>query len=198
MIMIKYLFCFYIKMKNKSKKPSLIRRFIKDKDVASIIPTSKSCVRDICSRIKFSRDLCIVEYGPGNGVFTDYILSKASQNSRLIAIEKNKEFFDYLKKNKDRRLEVFNDDAINARNILDSINITNADYVVSGIPLSFLEPNNINKILENTRIILNEEGRFLIYHVKRNVGDYLPEYFKDIKTKHYKLNIPPLFLFDAG
>ena len=186
-------------MKNKPKKPFLISNFIKDKNVASIIPTSKRCVKDICSRMNFSRDLCIVEYGPGNGAFTDHILKNLSSESRLLAIEKNKELSGYLKeKTNDKRLEVFNDDAINVKNILNFLSIKNVDYVISGIPFSFLEPNDIHKILENTREILNPNGRFLVYQATRKVEDYLGRYFTDIKTKHYKLNIPPLFLFDSG
>src|SRR5690625_7517344 len=77
-------------------KIDFLKTFIKDKDVASITPTSMHCVRKVCTNIDFSLDFTLVEYGPGDGVFTRYLLEKMSAGSRLIIIESNDECVDHL------------------------------------------------------------------------------------------------------
>ncbi|MEX0823167.1 MAG: rRNA adenine N-6-methyltransferase family protein, partial [Balneolaceae bacterium] len=74
-----------------------IKNFIKDRDVASITPTSKRCVKKVCNHIDFTKDFTLVEYGPGDGVFSRFLLEKMSPGSRLILIEANENFVKHLK-----------------------------------------------------------------------------------------------------
>ncbi|MGF1670211.1 MAG: rRNA adenine N-6-methyltransferase family protein, partial [Balneolaceae bacterium] len=86
-----------------------IKNFIKDRDVASITPTSLRCVKKVCLHMDFSKDINIVEYGPGNGVFSRYILGKITPHSRLILIEANENFVKQLRRSiKDDRVEIYN------------------------------------------------------------------------------------------
>ena len=57
-----------------------------DKNVASVARTSKKTVERICRAINFDKDIVLVEYGPGSGAFTKYLLSRMSLDSKLIAI----------------------------------------------------------------------------------------------------------------
>ncbi|MEX2397190.1 MAG: rRNA adenine N-6-methyltransferase family protein, partial [Balneolales bacterium] len=95
-----------------------LRTFIKDKNVASVTPTSERVVKSVCEPIDFSKDLVIVEYGPGNGVFTHYLLEHMSPGSKIILIETNEDFVTTLKKIKDNRVSVHLDSAENVSEIL--------------------------------------------------------------------------------
>ena len=47
-----------------------------DPGVASIAPTSRRGVRNVCGRIPLSACKTVVEYGPATGVFTMHLLSE--------------------------------------------------------------------------------------------------------------------------
>lgn len=171
-----------------------LKNFVKDKTIASIAPTPKSIVKKICSRIDFSKKNIIVEYGPGTGVFTKFILKHMNKNSKLIVIETNKNFVNVLKEIKDPRLRISNDTALNVKSI-----VTNqkADYVLSGIPFSFLTKEEKQKLLSDTRYILKEEGKFIVYQCQNLIKKTLKEYFVILDTDFKIGNIPPLFIFET-
>ena len=177
---------------------NLLFNFIKDKNVASVFPTTRKTVLKICDFINFDKDIVIVEYGPGDGVFTKYILSKINTNSKLIVIEKNKDLFFFLKNNfKDNRLKIFNDDAQNIKKILKKEKIERVNYVISGIPLSFLNNFEKENIIKDTYEILKIGGIFLVYQFSKKSEKTIKKYFIDIVFFSQIFNIPPLFIFKS-
>ena len=57
------------------------------KKVASPTPTSDSSAIKICSFVPYSPDNKIVEYGPGTGAITKYLINKLGNESQLVLIE---------------------------------------------------------------------------------------------------------------
>jgi phospholipid N-methyltransferase len=175
-----------------------IKNFIKDRDVASITPTSNRCVTKVCNHIDFSKDILIVEYGPGDGVFSRYLLDKMTPGSRLIMIEANKDFVKHLKESiTDTRAEVFNVLAGDVIDVLDQKDIGNVDYVLSGIPFSFLKPVRKIKVLESTKTILRQGGKFLAYQTSGHLKKPLMRVFGNLETEFEVLNIPPYVIYDV-
>lgn len=167
---------------------------LRDRYVASVFPTTKRTVVKICGAIDFKKDIVIVEYGPGTGVFTEYLLSKMNENSKLIAIEKNKKLALFLENNfKDSRFKVFDDSAENVKRILKG----KAHYVISGIPLSFFSFPAKEKLMKDTYDILEENGEFLIYQFSKKSKDLIEKYFNNVSSYSQIFNIPPLFVFRA-
>lgn len=175
----------------------LILEFLKDPNIASIKPSSRYVVEDICKIIDFSSDIIVVEYGPGNGVITKSILGRMSENSRLIVVETNNRLAKNLKGIEDSRLIVVLDSAHNITNILQRYNIGSVNYVVSGIPFSMIESSMKRKIVEDTRKILSDRGYFIVYQFRKGVLRHLSRSFSSIKAKFELRNIPPLFIFYA-
>ena len=144
-----------------------LKNLVTDGYVASVTPTSRFGVDRVCNKIDFSRANLIVEYGPGTGAFTLPLLRNMGKKSKLIAIERNPSFCRYLKKHiKDPRLLVFQDSAENVLDILKTCNGSKdlqADYIISGIPFSFLPRNTKTEILENSYSALKTGGKFLAY-----------------------------------
>jgi len=178
-------------------KPTLISSFMTDKNVASVARTSKKTVERICRAINFDKDIVLVEYGPGSGAFTKYLLSRMSLDSKLIAIEKNKKLASALRNLNDERLEVVEDSAENMRRVLKNKGIEYADYIVSGIPLSFLNPNQKTRILSDTHKTLIKGGKLLVYQASKKHEGLIQEYFRDVNSYPQPVNIPPLFVFEA-
>ncbi|MEM5786739.1 MAG: methyltransferase domain-containing protein [Syntrophobacteraceae bacterium] len=176
--------------------------FLKDKNVASITPTSSVGVKRVCSKIDFNRNSLIVEYGPGTGVFSRYLLEKMGGDSRLILIERNKTFRSILnEKIKDPRVVVVHDSCENVLETLRSCKESEADYVLSGIPFSFLDHDLKHRILYNTHRALKKGGKFLIYQTcfqtNNHLKVHLQQHFPIVNSRYEIANIPPLRIYEA-
>ncbi|GLI33717.1 class I SAM-dependent methyltransferase [Desulforhabdus amnigena] len=179
-----------------------LKNFIKDKNIASITPTSNVGVRKVCSKINFENTDLIVEYGPGTGVFSNYLLKNMRDDSRLILIERNKNFGSILKRTiQDPRVVVVNDSAENVLETLRSYKESQADYIISGIPFIMIKEDMKNRILYNTHRALKKGGKFLVYQTcfqaDHHLKIYLDRFFSSVETKYEIRNIPPLRLYEA-
>lgn len=177
-----------------------IKTLIKDPDVASVTPSSRFAVQRVCSFIDFRRASLIVEYGPGLGVFTRYLLSRMEPQGRLIAIEKNRRFSEHLgHRLRDPRLCIVNGSAEEIGQLVEG---RSADYVISGIPFSLVPAPAKERILHGTALALKEEGRFLTYQVfpppasmDSHLRKPMERHFELVGKTYELLNIPPLRIY---
>jgi len=174
-----------------------LREYLKDKNIASVIPSSPSTVKKVCSKIDFSKKNVIVEYGPGTGVFTRHLLERMNPESKLILIETNRNFVSLLRNIDDPRVFVFNDSAANIKKILKLCNEDNADYIISGIPFSYLNDSLKSDIIGKSKDVLSEDGKFLVYQFVNGIKKNLEQYFEFVQTDFSLFNIPPLHIFEA-
>ncbi|NBC27321.1 MAG: hypothetical protein GVY08_10695 [Bacteroidetes bacterium] len=179
-------------------KIDFFKTFIKDRDVASVIPTSMRCVKKVCTHIDFTKDFTLVEYGPGNGVFTKFLLEKMTAGSRLILIEANEDFVDDLIQSiSDPRVEIHNELAGNVESVLDAKQVGNIDYVLSGIPFSFLNKDRKREVLNATKRILTDGGKFIAYQTSGHLKKPVMEVFGNYDIEMEMLNIPPYLIYDV-
>ncbi|HKJ46421.1 MAG TPA: methyltransferase [Balneolales bacterium] len=176
---------------------SYLKNFIKDKNVASVTPSSRMCVRHVCKKIDFSKDNIIIEYGPGTGVFTKYLLKRLTKDSILILFETNKDFVDKLNRIKDERVVVHNQSVENITEVLGPPLIGQVDYIISGIPFSFLEPEAKDSVLKQSVQLLKKGGKFLAYQTSGHLKDPLRKTFGNLHTEFEILNIPPMMIYEA-
>lgn len=171
-----------------------LRQFIKDKNVASLIPTSQFAVKRAFKNINMNGYKVIVEYGPGEGAFTRRMLDRMAPDAHLIAIETNEQMVKALKRINDKRLIVVNDSAENIQMILQDNGFDRADCVVSGIPFTFLKRRQRENIVKNTREALSSRGIFIVYQNSYYAVKYLEKEFDEIARDFEPRNIPPLFI----
>lgn len=179
-----------------------IKTFLKDRTVASITPTSRSGVRNVCTEIDFSQDMVVVEYGAATGVFTRFLLRHATPGSRVVAIERNHDLHACLSRRlRDPRLSLVCDSAENVQAILADLGLGQADYVISGIPFMLFGDQLKNAILENTRTVLREGGKFLLYQTfwqgRGVLLQPLSKRFARVESRYELRNIPPLRIYQA-
>lgn len=176
-----------------------LKSFFKDKDVASVTPTSKACVRHVCRPINFEEDITIVEYGAGSGVFSRYLLQNMSSDSRLYLFETNEILFDKLKQITDPRVSLFNQSVEYVNRLLPSELIGKANYIISGIPFSFLDEDTKNSILEQSYRLLGDRGKFLAYQTSGHLKETLLGKFGKghVTTEWEWRNIPPMTVYEA-
>lgn len=176
---------------------------VKDRNIGALMPTSQASVRHICSAVDRHRPVTVVEYGPGTGVFTKFLLHRLHPESLVLAIELNREFARGLRLHSFRRrvrrprLVVANDDARRARELLGRLHRPHADYVLSGIPFSFLPDEVKREIVRETFDALAPDGAFIVYQYSFAMRPFLKEAFPHVLLGRTILNFPPLCIMQA-
>ena len=132
------------------------RNFIKHpRMLGSLIPSSRFLVNRLLDQVDWSRAGTIVEYGPGVGTFTGEILGRLRADASLVAIDTNRDFARYLTRSlRDDRLHVIEGSAADAQKNLRERGLGRADYVISGIPYSTMDPELRAQILRTTHDLL--------------------------------------------
>lgn len=174
-----------------------LKSLVTDKNVASVTPSSRYTVRKAIRKIDFSRDITIIEYGPGTGVFAEYMLEKMTPGSRLIMIELNPQFIDILNKIDDARVSVHEESAEKVEEIAESYGLSQVDYILSGIPFSFLPPQVKDDILAASARLIRPGGYFLAYQTSSHLKEALQKHFGSVDTHLELRNIPPMCIYEA-
>jgi phosphatidylethanolamine/phosphatidyl-N-methylethanolamine N-methyltransferase len=179
-------------------------QLLKDTSVASIAPTAPNCVKQMLRSVDFSSAKLIIEYGPGDGAITKYLLKKMRKDARLIIIETNDQFVSILKSRfNDPRLSIVHDTAENIIEIRKKLKFKKADYIISGIPFSLIKPSAREEIIKDSAEVLKDKGKMIIYQAlmaisaRRPLKNHFRKYFETTKNKTYLLNLPPLYVFEA-
>lgn len=174
------------------------RTFLRDRRVASVVPTAPSSVRRICQVLNFSRPLTLIELGPGNGAFTRYCSSRLTPDGRLLAVELNPQFSAVIRSLGDSRITVANDSAERLAAIIAERQFPPADAVISGIPFSFFSPERQQAIMRQARSALKPGGVFIVYQISPQVGGNLRRIFSRVEQFRVWRNLPPLTVYYAN
>lgn len=164
--------------------------------LGSFIPSSRFLIRTLLGELEFDRARVIVEYGPGVGTFTHEILARMRPDARLVVLETNREFVDFLQASTpDPRLKVIHGSAAAVQDALEAQGLRKADFVVSGIPFSTLPAAEREAVLHATRAVLQPQGAFLVYQFSPMVLASLRQVFSQVRRGFQPLNMPPAQLF---
>jgi phospholipid N-methyltransferase len=175
-----------------------VRALLRDRNVGAIAPTSRFGIRAMLNFVDFSKTSTFVEFGPGRGVITREVLKRLSPSAKLIAIERNPDFYRSLERRiRDPRLHLFNDSAENIGSILSALTIESVNYVISGIPFSMFPEDLKDRILTNTMRALAHDGKLIVYQyhdMSRKLGEH-----SKVSGRAYEFrNIPPLKIVVAS
>jgi phospholipid N-methyltransferase len=183
-----------------SSKLFFLQQFLRNpRMVGSVVPTSDAAIDALLDPIDWEQARCVVEYGPGTGVFTREILRRLGPKARLVAIDTNPLFTDYLRHTIiDDRLVCVAGSAADVEAILAGRGLGQADYVVSGLPFSTLPLSVADAIMDATEQAIRPGGAFLIYQYSRFVLSFLRRRFGRVESAMIWLCIPPARLFWAS
>lgn len=182
------------------KKLNFFKEFIKNpRTIGSLTPSSIYLANNIIGTVDFSKNINIVEYGPGSGIFTDIVKSKLNKKSKLILVKINKLFSDNLtKKYKyNPNIIVINDDVNNIELILKKLKIESIDYVISGIPFSSLPKKLSINIIKNTKKVLQENSYFIAFQYSKINKKLFDKYFNNISYQKVWKNFPPAVILNC-
>jgi len=164
--------------------------------LGSIVPSSRFLIKQLLEPINWARARVIVEYGPGVGGITAEVLRRMRSDAALVAIEMNPDFVSYLRGSiTDHRLQVVEGSAVSVHDILRRFGYLRADYIISGIPFSTIPAPVRERILRNTRDVLEPGGAFLVYQFSTRVLQDLKRIFGYVGRRFEPLNVLPAHLF---
>ncbi len=169
----------------------------------AIVPSSDALGKAVVRNLNLRNAKAVVEYGPGTGAFTTYILRALDHDAEFIAIEINPRLAEMFR-NQHPDVRIFQDSVANARAICTEAGIGQVDCIVSGLPwASFPESRQIEFLDEMMRV-LKPGGQFvtfayvhgLILPPGRRFSKILPKYFSSIsKSPVVWSNFPPAFVY---
>ena len=145
----------------------------------------------------------VLEYGPGTGAFTEFVLRELRPGAKFAAIELNPHFAEVFK-SRYPLVRLFQDSVTNVQGICESAGMQSVDCIVSGLPwATFSEPLQVQCLDEMMRV-LKPGGRFVTFTYvhslalagSRRFASLLPDYFKIVsKSPVVWLNVPPAFVY---
>ena len=75
-----------------------LKRYVKNPSkVGAIAPSGQGLTMKMMEPVDFEKAKCIVEYGPGTGVFTEELIRRKRPETALYIIERNIEFYRQIK-----------------------------------------------------------------------------------------------------
>jgi phospholipid N-methyltransferase len=168
--------------------------------VGAVLPSSKYLAQKMMQPIDFTRARCIVEYGPGTGVFTERLINMRQAGTVILVIERNETFCDILREKfaGETDVHIISDSAEQIREHLHTYGFDYADYIVSGLPFASLPSHVTANILTQTKKYLRPNGRFITFQYTLIRKELIAGYFNDITLNREFRNVPPAYVLACG
>ena len=166
--------------------------------VGSIIPSSKILIQKMLKPVDWKKTRLFVEYGPGVGTFTRPILERLGPDAKLIAIDTNPDFIEFLNEDiDDDSFIAVHGSAADVVKIIAESGFDHADFILSGLPFSTLPPGVGDEIGAATGRAIRDGGAFLVYQFSPKVREFIAPHFERIDRGFEWANVPPATLFWA-
>jgi phospholipid N-methyltransferase len=145
----------------------------------------------------FTKPRVIAEFGPGEGCHTRELVRRMHPDSTLLLFEIDSELASHLEEqfSHDRRVHVIHADAQTLPEELGRRGFSHCDYVLSGIPFSYLEIKKKRALLQKTYESLAPApaSAFIIYQVTNELKTHAG-FFPRIESEYCLQNFPPMFI----
>ncbi|TGE29325.1 class I SAM-dependent methyltransferase [Hymenobacter metallicola] len=164
--------------------------------VGSLVPSSRELTDQVVAPIDFATARCIVEYGPGTGVFTDVLMARRRPETTIVLVEVSRRFCQLLQQRyaSHTNVHIVHGSADRTAEYLRQRGLERADYVVCGLPFSSLPRRLGWRILEHTRQVLKPEGRLVLFQYSLRNTRLFDRFFRLLRQEHVLLNLPPAYV----
>lgn len=172
--------------------------------IGAIAPSSGRLAKEIVKQAAVHKADLILEFGAGTGIFTKHIVDKKKMDAKFVAVERNPELVNILKK-KFPALKFHADSIENISQILEVEKIEKkADSIVCGLPWAAFDRDLQHRLLNATHDILRPGGVFTTFaylqglllpagqRFKRNIEKC---FSKVEKSPVVWRNLPPAFVY---
>lgn len=173
---------------------SFVQEFFRNPaTVGSLIPSSRELTEKVMAPIDFATARCIVEYGPGTGVFTDLLIGRRRADTVLLLVEVNRRFCQLLQARYagQPNVHVVHGSADKTADYLAAVGAPPVDYVVCGLPFSSLPRRQGWRILAHTQQLLWPDGRLILFQYSLQNSKLFARFFRQLDHSRVLLNLPP-------
>lgn len=187
-----------------SDKKHFLRAFLKNSSqVGAIAPSSPQLASLMVDWLDWDSLECVVEYGPGTGVFTEAIAARLPENVNFFAIERDPT----LAKIAGERcpdVDVREDCVTRVADICREAGIEKVDAVICGLPWASFSSDLQNECLSAMFEVLPPGGQFATFAYWQGLAlpagqrfrRYLRENFTTVnQSKTAWQNLPPAFVY---
>ena len=138
-----------------------LTRWLRDPlGTAAVVPSGADLARLMARQVDPGRPGTVVELGAGTGVITQALLAAGVVPSRLVVLERDEVLYRLLRARLPG-IALVRGDAVNLRAALAGLGIESASAVVSSLPFLVMSERQRQAILEQARMILDEDGQFI-------------------------------------
>lgn len=164
--------------------------------IGAVAPSSHFLAKKMVKDIDFQTCDCIIEYGPGTGVFTRELLRRKNRKTPLLLIEQNEKFYRNLKKRygKNHTVTIYHGSAEDVEKFLAKHGKPKNCCVVSGLPFASLPKPVTDAILKATKRVIGREGKFITFQYTLFKKHVFTKYFKIVNCQYELRNLPPAFV----
>lgn len=180
---------------------SFLAQYISNpRSVGAVLPSSRYLADKMVKKIDFNQAKCIVEYGPGTGVFTDKLLQHRNPETIIVLFENNREFYKILKDKYQGvdHLYIYNGSAEKVDWYIKECGIPYVDYVLSGLPFTTLPKAVSHKILLKTSRILSKNGKFITFQYTKVKKNFIEQFFSNVDVSLEIRNVPPAMVLSCS
>ncbi len=167
-------------------------------EIAALFPCSTETGKLMTAHLEGMDEGYILELGSGMGAITECILQRQVPEDKLILIEKNKNFADYLS-HKYRNAHVFAEDAANAKTLLQAQGICEVRHIVCSLPFVIMQQEQQLSILDVIFKLLHPQGcvSMVTYFIRCPISKkVLDQYNKSSELFGFTMkNIPPAYVY---
>ena len=181
-----------------------LREFaINPESTGSVAPSATALAKEIVSGLDLANASAVLEYGPGTGAFTPYVLREIPYSCKFIAIELNPSFANHVRATYPG-VHIHEGSVADVRQICDANRISKVDCIVSGLPWAAFSLEKQKACMEATVGVLKPGGQFttmalvhgLVLPSGRRFASMLRSYFKEVKiSRVIWSNIPPAIVY---
>lgn len=165
------------------------------KTVGTVFPCSVASAKKMTKPVDFSSALTIVELGGGTGAITKEILKNMRPDAKLYVFEIHPKFAQALREMGDPRMVVIEDSAEHMEAHLEKLGITQADAVISTLPLVLIDEKVRNEIMDAAMRVVKPSGCFVQIQLSLLTKKEMQARFENLKIDFTPLNIPPAFFY---
>jgi phosphatidylethanolamine/phosphatidyl-N-methylethanolamine N-methyltransferase len=166
--------------------------------IGALAPSSHWLVQAMCSYVECGKDEYVLELGVGTGVFTRELLKRGIAEERLILVERDPVFVEFLKENFPKAC-ILSMDVMTSLSLAEALPPDAADKIstiVSSVPLFNMKAADRCVFVQRLLPVLQPQGQILQFSYR----PYSPIRSCSLKLKtgllgFIFLNVPPAFIW---
>jgi phospholipid N-methyltransferase len=172
------------------------------KTSGSISPSSKYLINDCIKDIDFDKSDILIEFGAGDGCFTEELIKHLNPKAKLYVFEINDVFYDFCKTKfaENQKVSILKASALEFERFVPDIDIKKVDCIISSLPLSLFSTKDTEVLLKKAFQQLKVNGSYIQYQYTFNLKVYklLKKYFQNINLDFTFRNVPPAIIYKCG